>query len=83
MPPSPKSQSKDSKQAMEAFDAAKEQAVPEADHGDHAHSPAAHLGTEGHVHTEPEGKGKQGREPGTLRAPPQDPQRNGKTNHRQ
>ena len=45
----------------------------------HAHSHAAHLGTEGKVHTSPEGYGKQGRELGTENQPPQDPTRNGKT----
>ena len=78
------SQSKTSKEAMEAFDNAKKQesAIP-GEHGDHSHSHAAHLETEGHVHTTPEGKGKQAREPGTLREPPQDPGRAGKTHHRQ
>ena len=76
-------QSKQSKEAMEAFDASKESAVPEADHGNHARSPGAHLQTEGKTHTEPEGKGKQGREPGTLNEPPQDPGRSGETHNRQ
>ena len=57
-------------------------AVP-GDDTKHAHSHAAHLETEGKVHTSPEGYGKQGREPGTERQPPQDPNRNGKTHTRQ
>lgn len=75
------SQSKQSKEAMEAFDASKESAVPEADQGDHSRSHAAHLETEGKTHTTPEGYGKQGREPGTVNEPPQDPKRNGKTHN--
>ena len=57
-------------------------AVPGDDKA-HAHSHAAHLGTEGHVHTLPEGDRKQGAEPGALREPPQDPRRNGKTHNRE
>ena len=68
------SQSKDSKDAMEAFDNAKaaESAVP-GQHGEHGHSHAAHLETEGKAKTEPQGYGKQGREPGTRIEPPQNP----------
>ena len=73
------SQSKSSKEAMEAFDASKENAVPEAEQGDHAKSHAAHAEVAGKVHTSPDGYGKQGREPGTLKEPPQDPKRSGKT----
>ena len=78
------SQSKTSKEAMEAFDNAKahDSAVP-GEHGDHSRSHAAHLENEGHVSTIPEGYGKQGREAGTLKEPPQDPSRSGKTHHRQ
>ena len=57
-------------------------AVPGEDKA-HAHSHAAHLETEGKVHTSPEGYGKQGREPGTENQPPQDPRRNGKTHTRE
>lgn len=57
-------------------------AVPEDDTA-HAHSHAAHLATEGSVHTSPENYGKQGREPGTLKEPPQDPRTSGKTGTRQ
>ena len=53
------------------------------DNNAHGHSHAAHLQTEGHVHTSPEGYGKQGREPGIVNQPPQDPKRNGKTHTRQ
>ena len=76
------SQSKASKEAMEAFDSSNN-SVPAAEHGDHAKSHAAHTETEGHVHTSPDGYGKQGREPGSLKEPPQDPLRNGKGNQRQ
>jgi hypothetical protein len=57
-------------------------AVPGNDKA-HAHSHAAHLGSEGNVHVEPEGIGKQGRESGSLNQPPQDPRRNGKTHTRE
>ena len=76
----------DSKQAREAFEAAerdKNDAVPSAEQGSHAKSHAAHLQTEGNVHTTPEGYGKQGREPGTLNEPPQDPKTSGKAHHRE
>ncbi len=75
------SQSKTSKEAMEAFDASKQDAVPAAEHGDHAKSHAAHTEVAGKAHTSPEGYGKQGREPGTLTEPAQDPKRNGKTHN--
>ena len=78
------SQSKTSKDAMEAFDQANEAAaVPAAETGTHARSHAAHLTEEGKVHTTPEGYGKQGREPGTLNEPPQEPSRNGKGHARE
>ena len=57
-------------------------AVP-GDDTAHAHSHAAHLATQGEVHTTPEGYGKQGREPGTVNQPPQDPRRGGKAHARQ
>ena len=75
------SQSKTSKEAMKAFDASNKNAVPPAEHGDHAKSHAAHTEIEGKAHTSTEGDGKQGREPGTLTEPPQDPKRNGKTHN--
>ncbi len=74
------SQSKNSKEAMEAFDASNS-AVPAAGQGGHDKSHAAHTDVEGKAHTTPEGYGKQGREPGTLNEPPQDPKRNGKTHN--
>ena len=79
-------QSRDSKEAMESFDAhakGTETAVPDAEQSTHNRSQAAHLGTEGHVHTSPEGYGKQGREPGIVNQPPQDPMRNGKGRSRE
>ena len=57
-------------------------AVPGDDKA-HAHSHAAHLGSEGNVHIAPEGIGKQGREAGSLNQPPQDPKRSGKEHARQ
>jgi hypothetical protein len=66
----------------EAVKAEHADAVPGDDKA-HAHSHAAHLDSEGKVHTSPEGYGKQGREPGTENQPPQDPNRNGKTHTRQ
>ncbi len=70
------------KELSEAVKAGHVDAVPGDDKA-HAHSHAAHLGTEGKVHTSPEGYGKQGREPGTENQPPQDPNRNGKTHARE
>ena len=70
------------KELSEAVKASHVDAVPGDDKA-HAHSHAAHLGTEGKVHTSPEGYGKQGREPGTENQPPQDPNRNGKTHARE
>ena len=75
-------QSQTAKEAMEAFDRAK-QGGDAVGTGSHAHSQAAHLETEGRVHTTPEGYGKQGREPGTVNQPPQDPKRNGKARGRE
>ncbi len=66
----------------EAIKAEHADAVPGEDTA-HAHSHAAHLGTEGNVRTSPESYGKQGREPGTLKEPPQDPRGSGKTHNRQ
>jgi hypothetical protein len=66
----------------EAVKAGHVDAVPGDDMA-HAHSHAAHLQTEGKVHTSHEGYGKQGREPGTENQPPQDPRRNGKTHNRE
>ena len=58
-------------------------AVPGNDKA-HAHSHAAHLQPEANIHlVSGGGAGKQGREPGTLREPPQDPKRNGKGHGRQ
>ena len=57
-------------------------AVPGDDKA-HAHSHAAHLHEGGNAHTSPEGKGKQGREPGSVNQPPQDPKRNGKAHRSQ
>jgi hypothetical protein len=57
-------------------------AVPGDDKA-HAHSHAAHLGSEGTAHVESQGIGKQGREAGTLNQPPQDPTRSGKQHARQ
>ena len=74
----------DSKQAREAFEAEernKNSAIPGAEQGSHAKSHAAHLETEGKAHITPEGSGKQGREPGTLNEPPQDPRTQGKSFH--
>ena len=79
-------QSKDSKEAMESFDAhnkGTETAIPDAEEGIHNKSEAAHLESTGHVKTTPEGYGKQGREPGSLKEPPQEPGRNGKGRHRE
>ena len=76
----------DSKQAREAFEASERSqnsAVPGADQGGHAKSHAAHLQAGGDAHTAPEGDGKQGREPGTLNEPPQDPRTQGKAFHNQ
>ncbi len=70
------------KELSDAVKAEHVDAVPGDDNA-HAHSHAAHLGSEGKVHTSPEGYGKQGREPGTENQPPQDPNRNGKTHTRQ
>ena len=75
-----------SKQAREAFEASernKNQAVPGAEEGGHAKSHAAHLETEGKAHMTPDGYGKQGREAGTLKEPPQDPRTQGKAFHNQ
>ncbi len=63
-------------------EAVKADAVPGEDKA-HAHSHAAHLATEGPVRTAPEGVGKQGREPGAVNQPPQDPKRSGKTHTRE
>ena len=76
-------QSQNNKEAMEAFDAHGESAVPEAETRTHNRSQAAHLSSEDHVKTSPEGYGKQGREPGIVNQPPQDPTRNGKGRHRE
>ncbi len=57
-------------------------AVPGSDAA-HAHSHAAHLDVQGEVHTSSEGYGKQGREPGAVNQPPQDPARSGKTHVRE
>lgn len=65
----------------EAVKGAHADAVPGNDDA-HAHSHAAHLGTEGKVHVSPEGYGKQGREPGTEDLPPQDPKLSGKAHER-
>ena len=70
------------KALSEAVKAQHTDAVPGSDAA-HAHSHAAHLQTEGEVHTSPEGYGKQGREPGTENQPPQDPHRSGKTHNRE
>lgn len=70
------------KALSEAVKAEHEDAVPGDDKA-HAHSHAAHLGTEGKAHTGAEGDRKQGIEPSALREPPQDPERMGKTQHRQ
>lgn len=56
-------------------------AVPGDDKA-HAHSHAAHLQAEGNVHTSPVG-GKQGREPGAVNQPPQDPKTSGKAHRHQ
>ncbi|MEK6396904.1 MAG: hypothetical protein V4734_02365 [Terriglobus sp.] len=56
-------------------------AVPGNDKA-HAHSHAAHLHENGNASMSGIGIGKQGREPGAIQQPPQDPRRNGKTNHR-
>lgn len=69
------------KELSEAVKGKEADAVPGSDEA-HAHSHAAHLGTEGKVHVSPEGYGKQGREPGTENLPPQDPRRNGKAPER-
>lgn len=76
----------DSRQAREAFEVSerdKNEPIPGAEQGGHAKSHAAHLETEGKAHTTPEGYGKQGREPGALNEPPQDPLRQGETFRRQ
>ncbi len=79
----PEQQSKMHGEALsEALKAEHVDAVPGADTA-HAHSHAAHLRTDGNVRTSPEGYGKQGREPGTVNQPPQDPRRDGKTRNRQ
>ena len=70
------------KELSEAVKAEHVDAIPGDDKA-HAHSHAAHLESEGKVHTSPEGYGKQGREPGTENQPPQDPNRNGKTHTRE
>lgn len=70
------------KELSDAVAAEHPDAVPGSDNA-HAHSHAAHLHTEGDVHTAPEGYGKQGREPGTVNQPPQDPKRSGKTHNHQ
>lgn len=62
--------------------AGREDSVPGSDKG-HAHSHAAHLGTEGNVRPSTVNIGKQGREAGSIQQPPQDPARNGKSRHRQ
>jgi hypothetical protein len=49
----------------------------------HAHSHAAHLHDNGNAHISSVGVGKQGREPGAIQQPPQDPKRNGKTHSHQ
>lgn len=89
-------QSRDSREAMEAFDAHGESAahddseagvasaIPGDEHGAHARSHAAHLDTAGHVKTSAhEEVGQQAREPGAERQPPQDPARSGKGRHRE
>ena len=70
--------SKLAREACEASERNKNSAVPGAEQGGHAKSHAAHLETEGKAHVIPEGYGKQGREPGTLNEPPQDPLTSGK-----
>lgn len=70
------------KELSDAVKAGHVDAVPGADKA-HAHSHAAHLGTEGNVHTAPEGVGKQGREPGSVNQPPQDPKVSGKAHRHQ
>jgi len=62
--------------------AGREDAVPGNDKA-HAHSYAAHLGSQGSVKASPVNVGKQGLETDAIRQPPQDPKRNGKTHHRQ
>lgn len=57
-------------------------AVPGNDKA-HAHSHAAHLHETGNASLSTAGIGKQGREPGSIQQPPQDPKRNGKTHHRE
>jgi len=57
-------------------------AVPGNDKA-HAHSHAAHLHETGNASLSMGGIGKQGREPGSIQQPPQDPKRNGKTHHRE
>ena len=66
----------------DAVKAGSTDAVPGEDKA-HAHSHAAHLETEGKAHVAPEGVGKQGREPGAVNQPPQDPKRSGKTHARE
>ncbi len=70
------------KELSDAVQASHVDAVPGADTA-HAHSHAAHLETEGNAHTMPEGKGKQGREAGTVNQPPQDPKTSGKAHRHQ
>ena len=70
------------KALSEAIKAEHVDALPR-DNNAHGHSHAAHLEAEGNVHTLPEGKGKQGREPGTVQQPPQDPKRSGKAHARE
>ena len=57
-------------------------AVPGNDKA-HAHSHAAHLGSEGNAQTSPTHTGKQGVEPGAIQQPPQDPKRSGKAHTHQ
>ena len=70
------------KELSEAVKAGHVDAGPGEDKA-HTHSHAAHLQEEGNLHTTPEGKGKQGREPGTVNQPPQDPKTSGKAHRHQ
>ena len=65
------------KELSEAVKGQPADAVPGSDKA-HAHSHAAHLETEGKAGLAHESIGKQGREPGAINQPPQDPRASGK-----
>jgi hypothetical protein len=72
---------KHGKELSEAVKADHADAVPGDDKA-HAHSHAAHLHDEGNTRLAAEGIGKQGREPGSINQPPQDPKLTGKNHNR-